>query len=128
MGAFMLGQQSGGAPRSVNCPVPTIAARGAISLVQPLILKYYSTGIAKPVSETLDTITTLDRFGLVEPTETRHGLDVLFRMLQPHELSRAMGFREDYEFTGNRRDVIRQVGNAWACGTGKALCLAALAA
>lgn len=35
MGAFMLGQQSGGAPRSVNCPVPTIAARGAISLVQP---------------------------------------------------------------------------------------------
>ncbi|MCG2738799.1 MAG: DNA cytosine methyltransferase [Syntrophaceae bacterium] len=35
---FVIGQQSGAAPRSVDHPVPTIAAAGAISLVEPFVV------------------------------------------------------------------------------------------
>jgi DNA (cytosine-5)-methyltransferase 1 len=92
-----------------------------------LISKYYGSGIAKPVSLALDTITTRDRFLLVEPVIRSRRRDVLIRMLQPHELSRAMGFRSTYEFSGGRADKIMQLGNAWECVTAKKLCLAALA-
>jgi DNA (cytosine-5)-methyltransferase 1 len=35
---FVIGQQSGAQPRSVNEPIPTIATAGAISLIEPFIL------------------------------------------------------------------------------------------
>ena len=35
-----------------------------------------------------------------------------FRMLQPHELAAAQSFPQDYQFTGNRADVVKQIGNA----------------
>jgi site-specific DNA-cytosine methylase len=38
--------------------------------------------------------------------------DILFRMLQPHELAAAMGFPAGYKFCGNREDVVKQIGNA----------------
>lgn len=38
-------------------------------------------------------------------------IDILFRMLQPHELAAAMGF-EDYEFSGNKTERVKQIGNA----------------
>ena len=42
----------------------------------------------------LDTITTKDRFGLVEPCSDGETVyDIRFRMLQPHELAAAMSFR-----------------------------------
>ena len=33
-------------------------------------------------------------------------------MLQPHELAAAQSFPQDYQFTGNRADVVKQIGNA----------------
>jgi DNA (cytosine-5)-methyltransferase 1 len=66
--SFLLGQQSGAAARAVDQPVPTIATAGAISVVQPypLIVEYYGNGGSKPVSEPLGTVTTKDRFALLE--------------------------------------------------------------
>lgn len=106
---------------------------GAGALVQPIgmarksphpfLIKYFGTGIAKPVTVPLDTITTVDRFALIEP---KRGGDILLRMLTPRELARAMGFGDDYVFSGKRRDQIKQVGNAVACGTAQALCAALL--
>lgn len=93
----------------------------------PLIAKYYGTGIAKPVDHALDTITTRDRFALVEPITRRGVRDVLLRMLQPHELARAMGFRSDYWFSGKRAEKVFQLGNAWEVTLARKLCLAALA-
>ncbi|MGH9824058.1 MAG: DNA cytosine methyltransferase, partial [Blastocatellia bacterium] len=49
-------------------------------------------------------------------------LDIRFRMLQPHELARAQGFPDDYVFTGNREERVRQIGNAVAVNTAKSLC------
>ncbi|CAK0760190.1 hypothetical protein CCP1ISM_9970001 [Azospirillaceae bacterium] len=48
-------------------------------------------------------------------------LDILFRMLQPHELARAMGFPGDYAFTGTKEQQIRQIGNAVPVNTARAL-------
>jgi len=95
--AFVLGQQSCAAPRSVDQPVGT--AKTA-SLDSPL-----------------PTVTCQDRFGVV----TVYGLDIRFRMLQPHELSAAMGFPEEYEFSGSKRDQVKQIGNAVAVNIAKAM-------
>jgi len=66
------------------------------------------------LQEPLDTVTTKDRFLLVEPKTGRAvaELDILFRMLQPEELAAAMSFPKDYQFTGNRGDQVKQIGNA----------------
>ena len=56
----------------------------------------------------LRTVTTIDRFALVE---SRSGQPRI-RMLQVSELKRAMGFAESYKLeSGTRRDKIRLLGN-----------------
>ena len=79
-------------------PLSTITAgAGHHAEVQAFLVKYFSTGTAKPVDEPLDTVTTKDRFALV----TIHGeeyiiTDIRMRMLTPRELFNAQGFPEDY--------------------------------
>ncbi|MBO6301005.1 MAG: DNA cytosine methyltransferase [Ruminiclostridium sp.] len=82
----------------IDAPLGTISCSGAHHAeVQAFLVKYFSTGTAKPVTEPLDTITTKERFGLV----TIHGedyiiTDIRMRMLTPRELFRAQGFPESY--------------------------------
>jgi DNA (cytosine-5)-methyltransferase 1 len=113
----------GNQPRSIKEPLPTItASRGGGALVQPFLTSYYGNSKeAKSVDEPLATITTKDRFALVEPSDTGCKLDINFRMLQPHELAAAMGF-EDYDFAGNKTEKVRQIGNAVPVNLAKALC------
>ena len=78
------------------------------------------------VDEPLDTVTTKDRFGLILATaQGNFRLDIRFRMLQPAELARAMGY-EKYEITGSREEQVKQIGNAVSVRTARALCLAIL--
>ena len=112
---FILGQQSCSAPRSVSQPVPTVVTDGAMALVEPFLIKYYGNEkSAESIHEPLDTVTTKDRFLLVEPKTGKAvaELDILFRMLQPHELAAAMSFPKNYQFTGNRGEQVKQIGNA----------------
>lgn len=135
---FLLSQQSGGAPRQTDDPMPTIAAGGAISFVQttardaqrdgeiePFTLPYCSNGgrLARLTSRPLGTITTRARLALVVPD----GVDIRFRMLQPAELSAAMGFPADYRFIGTKTDTVRMIGHAWSCRVAQALCTGILA-
>ena len=82
----------------IDEPLGTVSCSGAHHAeVQAFLVKYFSTGIPKPVTEPLDTITTKERFGLV----TIHGedyiiTDIRMRMLTPRELFRAQGFPEGY--------------------------------
>lgn len=85
-----------------------IAELGAKS---SFLLVYYGTdgsGGWQRLSRPLRTITTVDRFALVEPSSDGHRM----RMLQVPELRRAMGFDADYRMeVGTRRDQVRMLGN-----------------
>jgi len=123
---MILGQQSASAARTVSGVVPTIACAGAISLLQPFITKYYGAGAgAVGIDDPLDTVTTKGRFGIVTGSVQQDGsvlgLDLLYRMLQPHELAAAMSFPKDYIFTGTKTEVIKQIGNAVPVCTARAL-------
>jgi len=96
----------------INDPHPTVTSRRGTALVEPMLMKYYGTGIAKGVDEPLDTVTTKQRFGLVEPVFDGYRLDIRFRMLQNHELAAAQGFDPKYQFSGNKSEVTKQIGNA----------------
>jgi DNA (cytosine-5)-methyltransferase 1 len=79
---------------------------------QPFLIVYYgsdSSGGWQTLDRPLRTITTVDRFGLVQP----NGKDHTLRMLQVPELKKAMGFGSDYEMPfGTRRENIKLLGNA----------------
>lgn len=116
--AYLLPQHGGGQLRPVSQPCPTVATSGAIGL----IINYYGTGIAHPTTEPLPTVTTKDRFGLA----TRKDGILCFRMLQPHELAAAQGFRRDYKFTGTKTEAVKQIGNAVPRRLARALVAAAV--
>lgn len=84
--------------QKIDEPLTTVSCSGAHHAeVQAFLVKYFSTGAAKPVNEPLDTITTKDRFAVI----TVHGeeyiiTDIRMRMLQPRELFNAQGFPKDY--------------------------------
>lgn len=67
---FVLGQQSGAAPRSVEDPLPTVAGAGAISLTQPFIVGCggpHGAGRPKSIDQPLGTVLGEDHRALVEP-------------------------------------------------------------
>lgn len=99
--------------RGIEEPLPTIPAghRGELAVCEPFVLGQQS------VSDPCPTVTAKDRLALVEP----RGMDILFRMLQPHELAAAMGF-EGHDFAGTKTDAVRQIGNAVPVNTAEALC------
>lgn len=75
------------------------------------LLVYYGNDGAggwQPLDRPLRTITTLDRFALIQ----HDGREPRLRMLQVPELKRAMGFEEDFKLpAGTRRDRVRLLGN-----------------
>ncbi|MDP3720802.1 MAG: DNA cytosine methyltransferase [Acidobacteriota bacterium] len=109
---------------SIDEPLPTVLGENHRALVEPVIASYYGTNNTSPVSAPLPTVTTKDRFALVQPVINGLALDIRFRMLQPHELAAAMSFPKEYQFTGKREDVVRQIGNAWPGELAFALCKA----
>ena len=62
------------------------------------------------MNEPIGTLTTRDRYALVRGEVDIN--DVLFRMLEPHEIGRAMSFADAYIVLGNKREKVRQYGNA----------------
>ena len=81
------GERPGQTPRvhSVDEPTPTLCATGRIQLA------------------------------VAEPVKSGGTYDIRFRMLEPKELARAMGFSDAetaYEFAGNKTEITKQIGNA----------------
>lgn len=67
--------------------------------------------MSTPVDQALRTITTAGHQSLLEPP-TIDVMDCLFRMLEPHEIGAGMAFLPDYVVLGNKRERVRQYGNA----------------
>jgi DNA (cytosine-5)-methyltransferase 1 len=65
-----------------------------------------------PVDEPARTITTAGHQSLVGWGEPPAVDDCTFRMLEPAEIQAAMAFRSEYHVLGNRRERVRQLGNA----------------
>jgi DNA (cytosine-5)-methyltransferase 1 len=107
---------------SLDKPFPTVTSVDAWALIEPFIASYYGTKNLSTVSDPLPTVTTKDRFALIEPRVDGQRLDIRFRMLQPHELARAMSFEDGYQFAGTREARVRQIGNAWPVRLAEALC------
>jgi DNA (cytosine-5)-methyltransferase 1 len=126
----LLPQNQGGELRPVSEPAPTVATKGAVALVSPFLVEYYGNGASQSVGTPLNTVTTKDRHALVRPVVIidgeRYLLDIRFRMLQPHELAGAQGFRRDYKFTGTKTDQVKQIGNAVPRRLARAIVAAAL--
>ncbi|YCK35145.1 DNA cytosine methyltransferase [Actinomadura sp. ATCC 39365] len=77
---------------------------------QHLLVPYYSSSDARPVTEPVGTLTTVDRYGLAGPALDVN--EVEFRMLEPHEIGRGMAFASNYVVVGNKRQKVRQYGGA----------------
>jgi DNA (cytosine-5)-methyltransferase 1 len=87
-------------------------AISSIGTREPFLIVYYGTdgsGGWQPIDRPLRTVTTIDRFAFVKPTNNGH----MMRMLQPEELKIAMGFPETYRLeAGTRREKVKLMGNA----------------
>ena len=69
---------------------------------------YYGNYTTTPLNKPLPTITTRDRFLLVD---ARSGT-LATRMLSNAELAKAQGFPDWYQFCGNKKEVTVQIGNS----------------
>lgn len=97
----------------VTEPLRTILAEGPrASLIRwdHLLVPYYGSSVARRVTEPIGTVTTVDRNALVGPQIAV--ADCTFRMLEPHEIQAAMAFAAEYVVLGNKREKVRQLGNA----------------
>jgi DNA (cytosine-5)-methyltransferase 1 len=96
----------------VTEPARTMTTTGHQSLLtwEHLLVPYYGNGTARSVAEPIGALTTRDRYALVHGQPAIE--DVRFRMLEPHEIGRAMSFADDYTVVGSKRDRVRQYGNA----------------
>jgi DNA (cytosine-5)-methyltransferase 1 len=93
-------------------PMRTLLAEGG---KQSLIrwddrLYAYDTGDLAPVADPLATQTTVQGDALLGPAVRVE--DCSFRMLEPHEIGAGMAFAADYRVLGNKRERVRQYGNA----------------
>jgi DNA (cytosine-5)-methyltransferase 1 len=105
----------------VECTLSPEQEAGALR-VAAFLVKYYGSGIAVDLRDSLDTVTTKDRLALV--TVHIQGtpyviVDIGLRMLKPHELYRAQGFPTGYiiDRTANGTPLttsaaVRMVGNS----------------
>lgn len=107
----------GSVARSVTESLATVTASGNHhGLVTPagaqehLLIPYYGTGTARSVTQPIGALTTRDRYALAKGEVDVD--DVLFRMLEPHEIGRAMSFADEYIVLGSKREKVRQYGNA----------------
>jgi DNA (cytosine-5)-methyltransferase 1 len=118
----------GGADRSRDVdadPLHTIttAHRGEIAFITASFGE--REGQAPRVHDIANPTPTIPAKGRINLAEPGEGYDILFRMLEPHELAAAMSL-DDYEFAGTKTEKVKQIGNAVPRRLSKALCGAAL--
>jgi len=94
----------------VGEPLRTLTTTGHQSLISwdHLVIDY--NGPARPVSEVMPTQTTVE--GNAVTSVEVDPMDCLFRMLEPSEIKRGMAFPSGYVIKGNRREQVKQAGNA----------------
>lgn len=116
--------------RDVSDPLPTLttANRGELAFITAQFGE--REGQAPRVHDVAQPTPAITATGHVNLVEGSPEYDILFRMLEPHELASAMGFNDaeqDYEFAGTKTEKIKQIGNAVSVAKMKA-CVGAIMA
>lgn len=102
----------------VDRAVPTVTTNDRHGLVvPPFLLSYYTResgqGAALAgIHESVPTQPTWPVHYLAQPGQKHTVEECGFRMLQPHEIQKAMAFNADYIVLGNSREKVKQLGNA----------------
>lgn len=109
--------------RSLEDPLPTVtgARRGDLALITTAFGEQAPR--VHDIGAPLPTICATGSVNLVEG-RTEPVYDILFRMLTPRELARAMGFSDaevEYEFVGTKTEITKQIGNAVSVEQAEAL-------
>jgi len=111
-------------------PLPTVtgANRGELAFIAAQFGE--REGQAPRVHDVEQPTPAICASGHINLVEATPDYDILFRMLEPHELAAAMGFDTDdaaYEFAGTKTQKIKQIGNAVSVAKMKA-CVSAIMA
>ena len=102
-----------GNPAQMMTPVSEVMRTVTTAGHQSLLVPYYGNGTAAPASEAHRTLTTTDRYALLEAQGMSLDLDdCYFRMLTPDEIKVGMAFARDYILFGTKREQVKQSGNA----------------
>lgn len=115
---------------SVDAPLATVTSQGnKFGLVYAFLMKYHGTAIGAAAKKPLPTVTSKDRFAVVQVEVTpgsienaiavnvpAHGwcviADIGLRMLMPFELAGCQGFGRDYQLPGSKKTKVRLIGNS----------------
>ena len=93
-------------------PMGTLTTRDKYALIMRNYTPRGDGGhLSTPVDQPLRALTAAGNQSLLEPG-TVDPMDCLFRMLEPHEIGAGMAFLPDYIVLGNKRDRVKQYGNA----------------
>lgn len=116
--------------RDAGEPLPTVtgANRGELAFITAQFGE--RDGQAPRVHDVEQPTPAITATGHVNLVEATPQYDILFRMLEPHELAAAMGFNDaeqQYEFAGTKTEKIKQIGNAVSVAKMKA-CVATIMA
>jgi site-specific DNA-cytosine methylase len=143
------GKDPTGQIRSLQKPVSTVTSKARHCVVEPsLKMATNPTGHLPDYISFYRTISQREEKGAHVLTITQfdpeteglpsHGyvfvnicgdiyqLEVKLRMLEPHELALAQGFKKSHKFTGTKTEVVKQIGNAVPRRLARAIVAAAL--
>lgn len=93
-------------------PHPTQTAHETYGLAEAphMLVPYHDANPAHRVSDPARTVSTREHEALCSVEIAVE--DCRFRMLQTHEIQAAMAFPAAYKLTGNKREQVKQLGNA----------------
>ena len=122
MVTLVLGQHGAAACRPATEPIPTVACKGAVRVIEPVVIDNANGGIIRGSQEPLNTVTLKDQHMMALPVlEDGRRIDIFIRMLTPRELARAHSVPDDFVITGNKTEQTKQVGNSVPVRTARAL-------
>ena len=122
LATLVLGQHGAAACRPATEPIPTVACKGAVRMIEPIVIDNANGGIIRGSREPLNTVTLKDQHMMALPVlEDGRRVDIFMRMLTPRELARAHSVPDDFVITGNKTEQTKQIGNSVPVRTARAL-------